>query len=404
MASMNSGMSVRRVGMQVSALVLLAASSMMLSSCGSFFQCEGKPDCPSTCVASSTVTCPPTGGSGGTGTDFAYVANSATATTDVNEYNLGSGALTAVSGEPQNFDYSPVSMAVTTADTFLYAASDSNISTGNIYAYSIGTGGALTLLGGGPQINENDAALAVSPDGQWLFTLPTAALIINEYSANTTTGALGGLQNSYDLASAPTGSITPVSIAVAPSGKYFAAALATGGANLFPFDTTTGAMPTGQGAVGINPGSAAAGIYAVAFDSTNNLYCAGTAGLQVFSVTPTALTILKTYPLGNAPRSIAINSASTFVYVGNETDSTISAYSIGTGGVLTAVPGSPFAGPTSVNSLAIDTTGTHLIASGYNASTGIQLFSISSTGVLTSVATAGTGTSVLIPGAIAATH
>ena len=77
----------------------------------------------------------------------------------------------------------------------------------------------MTLLGGGPQINENDAALAVSPDGQWLFTLPTAALIINEYSANTTTGALGGLQNSYDLASAPTGSITPVSIAVAPSGK-----------------------------------------------------------------------------------------------------------------------------------------------------------------------------------------
>jgi 6-phosphogluconolactonase len=401
MSLMNRRTSVRLVGVQVGSLLLLSTVTLLLGGCGNFFSCEGKSDCPTTGTGTGTGTSP---GAGSSTDDFVYVANSATGSTDVNGYNLGSGALTAVSGSPQNFDYSPVSMVVTTADTFLYAASDSNISTGNIYAYSIGTGGALTLLGGNAQINENDAALAVSPDGQWLFTLPTAALILNEYSINTSTGALGELQNSYDLASAPTGSITPVSITVAPSGEYFAAALATGGANLFPFDTTTGAEPTGQSGIGINPGSAAAGIYAVAFDSSNNLYCAGTAGLEVFSVSPGTITPLKTYPLGNAPRSIAINSASTFVYVGNETDSTISAYSIGTGGALTAVPGSPFTGPTSINSLAIDSTGAYLIASGYNASTGIQLFSIDSTGALTSVATAGTGTSILIPGAIAATH
>jgi 6-phosphogluconolactonase len=392
-----------------SALILLSATTALLSGCGSFFSCEGKTDCPATCVASSTVTCPPTGGSTGspTGIDYAYVANSATGSTYVNGYNLSSGTLTAIAA-PQNFSYSPVSMVINPADTFLYAATDSALSTGYIYGYSIGTTGALSILGGGsPQFEENDAALAVSTNGEWLFTLPTAGLM-NVYSINTSTGAVGGtLEYSYPLTSAPTGTMTPISIAVAPSGEYVAAALGTGGANVFSFDTTTGAPVSGQNPVGIDPGSSASGIYALAFDSNNYLYCATTNGLQVFSVTSgLAVAPLKTYTLGNEPRSIAINSTSTFVYVGNEADGTISAYSIGTGGVLTAVAGSPFTAPTSINSLAIDSTGAYLIASGYNATTGIQLFSIGTTGALTpvSAATAGTGTSNVIPGAIAATH
>jgi 6-phosphogluconolactonase (cycloisomerase 2 family) len=391
------------------AFILLSAATALLGGCGNFFSCEGKTSCPSTCVASSTVTCPTTGTGSGSGAgsstdDFAYVANSATSSSNINDYNLGSGTLTAATDATQNLTYSPVSMVVTPADTFLYAASDPNISTGNIYAYSIGTGGALTVLGGGnAQIEENDAALAVSPDGQWLFTLPTDGVQVNVYPINTSTGALSQLAGFYGLVSAPTGAITPVSISVAPTGEYFAAALATGGANVYSFDTTTG--PQGGTPVTINPGSSASGIYALAFDSSNNLYCAGTAGLEVFSISSAgAVTPLKTYSLGNAPRSIAINSTSTYVFVGNESDGTISAFSIGTGGVLTPVSGSPFTGPTLVNSLAIDSTGAYLIASGYNATTGIQLFSIGTTGALSSVGTAATGTSNLIPGAIAATH
>jgi 6-phosphogluconolactonase len=408
MASTNRRAEFRLYGTHACALILLSASTLLLSACGSFFSCEGKTDCPTTCVASSTVTCPATGSGSPTGIDYAYVANSATSANDVDAYNLSSGTLTAVSGSPFSFDYSPSSMVVTPADTFLYAATDSALSTGYIYGYSIGTGGALTVLGGGnPQIEENDAALAVSPGGEWLLTLPTAGLL-NVYSINTSTGAVGGtLEYSYPLTSAPTGTTTPISIAAAPSGEYVAAALGTGGANVFSFDTTTGSPLAGQNPVGIDPGSAASGIYALAFDSNNYLYCATTNGLQVFSVSSgLTVTPLQTYTLGAQPRSIAINSTSTFVYVGNEADGTISAYSIGTGGVLTAISGSPFTGPTSVNSLAIDSTGTYLIASGYNSSTGIQLFSIGTTGALTPVtaATAGTGTSILIPGAIAATH
>lgn len=407
MASANRRAGFRLYGTHACALVLLSAGTVLLGGCGNFFSCEGKTSCPATCVASSTVTCPPTGGSG---TDYAYVANSATGSTYLDGYDLSSGALTVVTGTPTNLDYTPNSAVITPADTFMYIASDASLNTANpgegfIYGYSIGTGGALSILGGGsPQVGENDVALAVSPDGQWLFALPQDGLTINEYPINTSTGALSSLQFPFDLSSAPTGSITSLSVAVAPSGEYIAAALATGGANVFPFDTTNGSQTANQIGVVINPGSAAAGIYALAFDSNNYLYCVGTAGLQVFSVTSGAtVTLIKTYPVGNGPRSIVINSGSTYVYVANNTDSTISGYSIGTNAALTALAGSPYTAPTSVDALAFDSTGKYLIASGYNASSGIQLYTIGSAGALTSTASAGTGTAG-VPSAIAATH
>jgi 6-phosphogluconolactonase len=396
------------------ALVLLAAGTVLLSGCGNFFSCEGKADCPAACVASSTVTCPPTGGTGtgsgtGTGVDYVYVANSATAATSLDGYNVSSGALTVATSAPFPLTYVPTSAAITPANTFMYISSDAALNTANpgegfIFGYSIGTGGALTTIGDAPQIDENDSALAISPDGQWLFTLPDDALTINEYPINASTGDLGTLENDYPLSSAPTGAITPVSIAVAPSGEYFAAALATGGANVYPFDTTTGSLPANQSGVVINPGNAASGIYAVAFDSNNFLYCVGTAGLQVFTVSSGAtVTLLKTYPVGNGPRSIVINSASTYLYVGNDTDSTISGYSIGTNAALTALAGSPYTAPTSVDALAIDSTGKYVIASGYNATSGIQLYTIGSAGALTPTASAADGTAG-VPSAIAATH
>jgi 6-phosphogluconolactonase len=394
------------------ALTAIAALTL-LSGCGNFFSCEGKASCPVTCTATITTNCTPaTGGTGSSTVDYAYISNSAAANTSIDGYSLGTGALTTITGAPFALGYIPITMVVNPADTFLYAASDPNLSTGEIYGYTVGTGGVLTKLGTGlPLIEENDVALAVSPDSQWLFTLPSAALIVNVYPTNSSTGALSDLESSFDLSAASTGTIAPLSIAVAPSGEYFAAALGPGGANVFAFDTATGGPTAGQSDQLISPGSSQNGVYAVAFDSNNYLYCATTNGLVVFAVTSgVTLGTGQTYTIGTSPRSIAIASTTTdsvttpnYVYVGNETDGKIYGFSIGTNGVLTAVSGSPFAGPTSVSALSVDSTGKYLIASGNDTSTGIQLFTIGTAGALTSAATAGTGTSV-IPGVIATTH
>ncbi len=399
MASMNRRMGFRPYGVLAGTMVLLTSVLLGLTGCGSFFQCEGKADCPATGTGTGTGT---------TSVDYAYVANSAKGSTYINGYTLASGALTAATGSPFSLGYSPSAMAVTPANTFLYIASDSDLTStglGNIYGYTIGTGGALTILAGGsPLLNENVTSIDISPDGQWLFALDTDGLTFEQYSINSSTGILT-LASIYNITGATGQVVTPVSLKVAPSGDFIVIALGTAGAETFSLITSTGQV--GVTATTISPATAAIGINAVAVDGNNYLYCAGTAGLQVFSTTTAGVpTLQKAYKTGNASRSIVINSASTYVYVGNYDDSTITGYAIGTSGVLTALTGSPFAAPANVNALARDSTSAYLIASGYSTTSGIQLFSIGSAGALTltSSGSAATGTSLLIPGVIAATH
>ena len=416
MASANRRAAFRLYGTHTCAFLLLSAATLLLSACGNFFSCEGKESCPCATGVTSTTT-NPCGGTTGTGTstgagsstdDYAYVGNSATSANDVDGYNLGSGTLTAATSAPFSFGYSPTAMVVTLADTFLYAASDSELNTTNpgagyIYGYSLGTGGALSILDSGtPLESESVTSLAVSPDGDWLFCLDTNGLTLEEYSIDTSTGALT-FETTYGINGATGAEITPSSVAIAPSGDFLVVTLGTAGAETFSLNETTGAAAA---VTIVSPTNAATGIYAAAIDANDNLYLAGTDSLSVYSTTAAGTpTLLNSYSTGTGTaHSVVVNSASTYVYVGNESLGAIYGFSIGTSAALTALAGSPFTGPTSVDALAFDSTSAYLIASGYNASTGIQLFSIGSAGALSSVGTAGTGTSDIIPGAIATTH
>ena len=376
------------------ALALLSAITL-LSGCGGFFVCEGKTSCPTT---PCTTNCPTTG------VNFAYVSNPSSSSNTVNGYNLANGNLTTnATGAPYSFGYSPIAMVVTPANTFLYTASNPALSTGYLYGYAVGTGGALNILSSGmPLVTESAVSLAVSPDGQWLFVLDANGLTLSEYSINTSTGAL--TFNTTGAISPASGTVNNVSnqVAVAPSGDYVAVAIGTGGVQTFTLDTSTGAL-TPQNP--INPGNSQVGFFGVAIDANNFLYVAGTNGLTVFSATIDGVpTLLKTYTAGNGPRSVAVNTAGTFAYVGNKTDGSISGFSIGTNAVLTPIAGSPFAGPTLIGALAFDQTGAYLITSGYNDTTGIELFAIGTTGALTSSGTAASGTTPSILSAIATTH
>ena len=386
------------------ALILLSASTLLLTACGNFFSCEGKASCPCASGVTSTTTNPCGGGGGSSSVDYAYVANSATNTTTVDGYNLGSGTLATATSAPYSFGYSPSSLVVTPANTYLYAATDSALNSGSgyVYGYSIGTGGALSILSSGePLVSESVSSLAVSPDGKWLFCLDTNSSTLEEYSIDTSTGALTFAQT-YGVTGTTNGVITPAQITVAPSGDFVVLALGTGGAETFSLNETSG-VATFQTL--LSPSNASTGIYAAAVDANNYLYLAGTAGLSVYSTTTAGVpTLLKTYSTGSGAHSVVVNTDATYVYVGNQSDSTISAFSIGTNAALTAVSGSPFTAPTTVTALAFDSTMAYLIASGYEASTGIELYTIGTTGALTSAGTAASGTSTTIPGAIATTH
>ena len=388
MASMNRGIVFRLYGVPACALVLLSTVTMLLSGCGNFFSCEGK------------ASCPVTGTTGSTSGDYVYVSNSTTADTYLNGYSPASATLAATTSSPYSLDFIPSAIAITPSNSFMFISSDS--STGSFYGYTIGTGGQLSILNSGtPLVNDNVDSMDVSPDGQWLFVLDASpAQEVEIYSINSTTGILT-FSSYVALAGATNGVFTPLSVKIAPSGEFATCSLGTGGANVFSFDTTTGVPGVANQII---PDNAATGIYAAAWDANNYLYTAGTAGLQVFSVTSAgAPTLDSTYTTGAGAKSILVNSTSTDVYVGNQTDGTITGYSIGTNAALTAITGSPFTGPPTVSALATNSTGVYLIAAGYKASTGIQLFTISSTGALTLDASAGSGTTAPVV-VLGATH
>jgi 6-phosphogluconolactonase len=369
---------------------LVVAGCAALTGCGNFFVYPG-----------STSTSGSTSG----GADLAYVSNSASGSTYINGYVVSSGTLAAATGSPYSLGYSPAAMVVSRNDGFLYIASDSALSAGAIYGYSIGTGGALQILDSGAALlSENVAALAVSPDGQWLFALDADGITLEEYAINSSTGALT-FENTYGVAGAANGIVTPVSVKVAPSGDFILCALGTGGLVTFPFDTTTGAAGPGDSLV--SPGTASSGYYAIAIDGNNNIYAAGTVGLQVFTSTTAGVPTLvdnTAYATGSGPRSMVLNSGYTDVYTGNQTDGTITEDSIATGPVLTAITGSPVTAPTTVSALGLDNSDKYILAAGFNGTSGLQLYTISATGALTESGSAPTGTNLAIPTVVAMSH
>jgi 6-phosphogluconolactonase len=368
--------------------VVLLAISLGLTGCGNFFQCEGKTSCP-------------TGGGGSTTGDYAYVSNSSLGSAYVNGYDISSGTLVTATDFPYNLGYIPAAMAVTPTNSYLYVASEA--SAGEIFGYSIGTGGALTALNSGvAQASENVASIDISPDGKWLLALDVDGSTMSEYSITSTTGVLK-FATAYTYAGDSAGIVTAKQVKFAPSGDYFVCALGTGGAVVFSFVTSTG---VGTETSLIKTGNTQVGFNAVDADGTGYLYVAGTKGLLVFSMSTAEVpTLLNTtpYPTGAGPNSLVIDTGNKYVYVGNETDGTISGFSIGTDAALTSL-GAAYTGQTGVAALGRDNSGSYLFAAGYNATSGFQVLQIGSAGALTVTNTAAATADTTVPIVMALTH
>ena len=175
-----------------------------------------------------------TGSSSG---DYVYVVNQTTDT--LSEFVVGAGTLTAVSGSPILLvaGLAPTSVAVSRPNSFVFVGGNGAIST-----YSIGTGGALTNVGGGgAAATANFVSLETSPDGQWLLGLDSLTQSIYVFKINASTGAL--TLNSTATYTAPgSGLPSQKSIRISPNAAFVAAALGPGGDVLFTFNTSTGVL------------------------------------------------------------------------------------------------------------------------------------------------------------------
>lgn len=349
----------------------LVVVAMMVAGCGKFFV-------PQT-----------SSGGGGTNTgNYLYAAN--VTTSSIAGFAVGTSALSVVSGSPYSLAAAPTALAVTPSGTFLYALSPGAAA---IYAYSIGTGGALTLINNGsPVVSELLAgAIQIDPTGNWLVAVdltPTAYL----YSINTSTGAL------TSEGSIPLDAGTPNQIVFTPNDSFVYVSLGTGGVDILSFNSSTGALsgPSGKLAplatvnadlgLAVDPASK----YLFVTETGENgvrVLTIGTAGaLKENSGSP--------YSTGLGPSSVLVDSTGSYVYVANKTANNISAFLLSTTGGLTAISGSPFTTGTTPVALAEDVGDTHIAVVCSGGSPDMQVFTISTTtpGALTAFATATTGT------------
>ncbi len=370
-------------------------------------------------------------GTTGTGsTDNVYIANAESTTNlpTLSGFTVGTGTLTAVPSSPYSLPCTPSAEAVNPADTLLFVSCSTNI---DIYAYAINSDGSLTVLNGGAAIAPTTPTLGaavsmvVSPDGQWLLALDatSTAATVDEYGIDLSSGTL--VLNQMTGASAANTNLnttivpTGIAFATAPSGDYVITSLGTAGDMIFAFDTSTGVFPStpsqlslgssddSDNAVAVNP----AGTYLFIARSGPG------GGLAVYSINSGGVLGLvnngtpytaETQTLSK-PDSVVINTAGTDVYVANRLEGNIYGFSINaSNGALTALNGSPYTSGlgTDVAALAVDNSGSYLMAASNGGSPDLTLYSFDTTtaGKLDFATSIATGTDPAYPVAIAATH
>jgi DNA-binding beta-propeller fold protein YncE len=355
----------------------------------------------------------PGGGSGSGAGDDVYVINQTpnqNAGTLVG-YSIGTNSLTAVTGSPQPISFIPVAIAVNRLNTMLFVAGGNVINT-----YAIGSGGALSLLNANT-LTADEAAIDISPDGQWLLGLETTTTFPNE-------ARIDEFQiNSSGQLSQPTlnpvvfyqsvvgqGTIAPSAIKFAPNGQLVLLALGTAGDLVYGFTTSSGALspnPTQTIAV---PNSSTADLAVAVTPSNSYVYFArssGTTGSVVaaYAISGTTVTAVSgtSASAGDRPSAVVVNTTGTDVYVANELSGsgTITGYSGAATGNLTALSLSPYS-VSYPTALAVDHSGAYLLAvSSTTSVNNLNMYSFDSSGNLVSSTSLNTGS---LPVGLAATY
>jgi|SRR5579875_2670553 len=257
---------------------------------------------------------------------------------------------------------------------FLYVTANKN-ATGQISVYWVDQeSGAITQIPDSPYPSggENPVAEVATPNGKVLYVVNRDDNTIVEFAIGTDA------------------KIYPQKTCNTPGTEPEAIAVNTAGTELYVVDTYAPA-PNGQAAYSeTNPGPGAL----VEFPLNSSQ--------QFASCTPVANGSLNYWPLGDYPGGVAVAANDKFVYVVNTGSivtttspptagvpiaaptsgaGTISGFSIGSGGALTELPGSPFQAGTAPLGIAIDPTSRFVYATD-SAQNQVIEYSIQSNGAL----------------------
>jgi YVTN family beta-propeller protein len=291
--------------------------------------------------------------------DAAFISNSTS--NDVARYTIGTnGALATVSGN-QAAGASPHGMAIDAGGHFLFLANQGDSTdpaSGTVSAYSIATGAALTEVSGSPFPSDNTGtagpgpvAVAVTPDGKYLYVANQFANTVSAFSVDTASGVLTKVLGSpYPVGTSPS------SLAVSPNGNFLYV-VNSGSNNVTVFavcDNASPNCPSPDGSlteISDSPFSAGLGPVHIAISKTGNFaYVVDQNSnqlsgykLNLAAGTMTATTPVAATSTGVHPSWVAISSGEQFVYVANNGSSTVSAFTMDANSGQLTVVGTPLA-------------------------------------------------------------
>ncbi len=342
------------------------------------------------CQEYNTCGVPP--GSGGTGTysSYAYVANATLGT--LAGFPVPAATFTTLTGASYNIGTSPIALAATPKGTFLYVALD----TGAVFVYTIGTNGVLTLGNNSSPVastlNGTGMSMTVDPSGNWLFVVSSSIDALLEYQINTSTGGLTQVGQTTGI---PLNPGNPTQVYVTPNNQYVYVGLGLGGMDGFTFNSSTGVVGNQIHLATLG----AASDNAIASDNKSAYLFIGEAGqgIRVLTIgTGGALKEVTGSPFASqlGPQSIVVDPSNTYVYVANRTANVITGYTLGTGGTLTPLSSSPFSTGSQPTEMALDSTGKYIFVINSGGSPDLQVFSFDATtaGKLDLVTSVATGT------------
>jgi 6-phosphogluconolactonase len=275
---------------------------------------------------------------------YAYVANQTDGTTGtagtISAFSIDSanGFLTPIARFAPT-GAGPVALAVDPNGKFLYVANNASNTVG-IFAITDATG-ALTVTEFSVLVGSSPAALCVHPTGRYLYVANSVSNTISAFAINNGVATPVG--------SPVAAGNQPVALQTDPGGNFlYVADFADGNVTVLAIDGATGALTTGVSGSPFGGGSGAGAV------------------------------------------SIAIDPVGSFAYVANQTAATITAYSIDlTTGALKA-SGSPLSTSSAPQAIAVGPAAANFVyAANVTSTNDVASYAIASDGALTWKSTAG---------------
>jgi 6-phosphogluconolactonase (cycloisomerase 2 family) len=312
----------------------------------------------------------------------ATLANASSTTSNTNvTAALAAGTTVITATEHVSGITGNTTLTVVTGSThFAYVAINGS---GEIQWYAVNAGSTTPLTNSQTLSVAQPQQVVLHPGGKYMYEIDVASAV-QEFTIDTTTGK-------------PTATGTPTSGGSGNPDNF--GVIDPYGRFLYVLDSGFGAGTNGSiagftispsdgsltGISGMTPPSGTPSpftinvnrpIGAVIDHSGKYLYVSnnnstGTAGIAAFSIDQTtgALTALSTatFDTGSGPQLMAIDPTNKYLYVADDVDNTIAAFSIGANGILTAIGTTPFVvtgtpAPVSIEAVAVDPSGTHIYA------------------------------------------